>query len=197
MQLEMKDLVGKHVLLAPMQPEHEHALFMAGQELRIWDYLSMVVRCEADMERLVREAIHEREAGISFPYVIVERASGEVVGSTRYLDIVPAHRTIEIGWTWLNPVVWRTAINTECKYLLMKHAFEALQVNRVSLKTDARNLRSQQAIERIGGVREGVLRSHKIMPDGYRRDTVYFSVLREEWPGVCTKLLNYLEGPSA
>jgi N-acetyltransferase len=197
MQIEMKDLVGKRVLLTPMQPEHEHALFVAGQESKIWDYLSIFVRCEADMERLVREAIHEREMGLSFPYVIVERASGDVVGSTRYLDIVPAHRTIEIGWTWLNPAVWRTAINTECKYLLLKHAFETLQVNRVSLKTDARNLRSQQAIERIGGVREGVLRSHKIMPDGYRRDTVYFSILREEWPDVCTRLLDTLDRTSA
>jgi RimJ/RimL family protein N-acetyltransferase len=118
------------------------------------------------------------------PFAIIERASGRAVGSTRFLDISEQHRHIEIGWTWLGRAYWRTALNTECKYLLMKYAFEELKCIRVQLKTDLRNVRSQRAIERIGGVREGVLRKAVIIKDDYQRWSVYYSILDDEWSGV-------------
>lgn len=126
------------------------------------------------------------------PFAVIDRASGAVAGSTRYFDIRPADRGLEIGYTWYGEAYQRTTINTECKFLLLHHAFEGLGALRVQLRTDARNLRSQAAIARIGGVREGVLRSHMVMPDGYLRDTVVFSIIRSEWPEVERRLLEKL-----
>lgn len=185
-------LTGALAKLIPMDQSHVEALFEAGRSPEIWPYMPMSVRTADDMQRLVREALHARERGTEFPFVIVDQARARVVGSTRFLEITPAHRGIEIGWTWLSPEVWRTSINTECKYLLLRHCFEALGAIRVQLKTDARNVRSQTAIERIGAVREGVLRHHRIMPDGYLRDSVYYSILVDEWPVVRTRLDGYL-----
>ncbi len=124
----------------------------------------------------------------------MDQQSDKIVGSTRFLDISISHRHAEIGWTWLAPHVWRTRINTECKYLLLRHGFETLDLIRVQLKTDRRNLTSQQAIERIGGQKEGILRKHRIMPNGYIRDSVYYSILDEEWPLVKTRLQRILNG---
>jgi len=126
------------------------------------------------------------------PFAVIDRASGAVAGSTRYFDIRPADRGLEIGYTWYGEAYQRTAINTECKFLLLHHAFEGLGELRVQFRTDARNLRSQAAIARIGGVREGVLRSHMVMPDGYLRDTIVFSIVRSEWPEVEQRLLEKL-----
>ena len=126
------------------------------------------------------------------PFAVIDRASGAVAGSTRYFDIRPADRGLEIGYTWYGEAYQRTTINTECKFLLLHHAFEGLGALRVQLRTDSRNLRSQAAIVRIGGVREGVLRSHMVMPDGYLRDTVVFSIIRSEWPEVEKRLLERL-----
>ena len=118
------------------------------------------------------------------PFAIVETDKGRAVGSTRFLNIRPEHRGLEIGWTWIGREWQRTSVNTETKFLLLRHAFERLGCIRVELKTDARNERSQQAIERIGAKREGILRSHMLVQEGFRRDSVYFSVLDEEWPAV-------------
>ncbi len=177
-------LVGERVELIPMEPAHVDGLYAAGSNPEIWDYMPMRVASRDDMIRLVREALRARDEGRELPFVILDRATGRIVGSTRFLDITPAHRGIEIGWTWLAPGVWRTAVNTECKYVLLRHCFETLEMIRVTLKTDTRNVRSQRAIERLGAVREGVLRHHRIMPDGYLRDSVYYSILAEEWPAV-------------
>lgn len=127
------------------------------------------------------------------PFAILDRASGRAAGSTRYLEIRPEHRGLEIGWTWLGRAYRRTAVNTECKYLLLRHAFEVMGAVRVQLKTDARNLASQRAIERIGGVREGVLRRHMVLADGFVRDSVMFSVTDTEWPGARERLLKLLD----
>ena len=121
-------------------------------------------------------------------FAIVEAASGRAVGSTRFLDILRAHRALEIGWTWVGASFQRTAINTECKLLLLGHAFDGHGAHRVTLKTDARNLRSQRAIERIGGVREGVLRRHRVCWDESVRDTVYYGIVDHEWPQVKARL---------
>ncbi len=181
-------LVGERVELIPMEPAHVDGLYAAGSNPEIWDYMPMRVASRDDMIRLVREALRARDEGRELPFVILDRATGRIVGSTRFLDITPAHRGIEIGWTWLAPGVWRTAVNTECKYVLLRHCFETLEMIRVTLKTDTRNVRSQRAIERLGAVREGVLRHHRIMPDGYLRDSVYYSILAEEWPAVKARL---------
>ena len=186
-------LTGQQAKLIPMTTSHIEGLYEAARAPEIWAYLTMPMRAPADMERLVREALQAREQGSEFPFVIVDQATDRIVGSTRFMEITPAHRALEIGWTWLSPNVWRTRINTECKYLLLRYAFETLQAVRVQLKTDTRNLRSQQAIERLGAIREGVLRHHRILPDGFRRDTVYFSILEAEWPAVKARLERFLE----
>ncbi len=185
-------LTGARAQLIPMDPSHVGALYEAGRSPEIWPYMPMSVHRADDMQRLVREALVARQRGTEFPFVIVDQERTRVVGSTRFLEITPAHRGIEIGWTWLSPEVWRTSINTECKCLLLRHCFEVLGAIRVQLKTDGRNVRSQTAIERLGAVREGVLRHHRIMPDGYLRDSVYYSILAEEWPAVRTRLDGYL-----
>jgi len=132
----------------------------------------------------VRAAHEMAKDGSAVPFAIVAIGNGrdQAVGSTRYFDIRPEHRGLEIGWTWLGLRWQRTAANTECKFLLLRHAFEELGALRVQLKTDARNLKSQRAIERIGGVREGVLRAHMVLPDGFVRDTVMYSITAGEWP---------------
>jgi RimJ/RimL family protein N-acetyltransferase len=122
--------------------------------------------------------------GIFLPFAIIDRATAGAIGSTRYLDISAHDRHVEIGWTWLGKNFWRTPLNTECKYLLLRHAFETLGCIRVSLKTDLRNERSQRAIERLGAVREGVWRRVVIMHDGYQRSSVFYSILDDEWQTV-------------
>ncbi len=183
---------GLRAQLIPLQSEHAEALYSAGRDPRIWQYMPSLIRSQDDMRAWVEEALAERERGTAFPFTVVDRETDRIAGSTRFLDFDPRNRSIEIGHTWYSPEVWRTRINTECKYLLFCHCFETLDLIRVQLKTDARNAQSQQAIERIGGVREGALRHHRIMPDGYLRDSVYFSVLAEEWPQIRTRLEQFL-----
>jgi RimJ/RimL family protein N-acetyltransferase len=187
------ELLGQRVKIVPMETKHTEELFAAGGSLDIWTYMPMVVQTFGDMERLVNDALKEREQGTQFPFVIFDKDASKLVGSTRFLDISATNRSLEIGWTWLSPSVWRTKVNTECKYLLFKHCFETLGTIRVQLKTDSRNLRSQKAIERIGGVKEGVIRNHRILSDGYRRHSVYYSVIDEEWLGVKEKLEGFLD----
>jgi N-acetyltransferase len=193
MKVEAVTLTGNHIRIVPMEAEHIPGLFEAGNQPQIWTYLPMRVSSYDDMERLVSEALAAKDSGLTFPFVIQDVNTHQIVGSTRFLDISSEHRNLEIGWTWLSPLVWRSPVNTECKYLLLKHAFETLGTSRVQIKTDRRNVRSQNAIERIGGVREGVLRQHRIMYDGYIRDTVYYSILDTEWLGVRKKLEEKLE----
>jgi RimJ/RimL family protein N-acetyltransferase len=148
-----------------------------------------------DMHRVIGSALQVAARGDEVPFAIIERASNTAIGSTRYMDIQRENRGLEIGWTWLARPYWRTAINTECKYLLLRHAFEHVGAIRVQLKTDLRNERSQQAIARLGAVREGVLREHRIMHGGYRRSSVYFSLLEREWPAAKARLEGFLARP--
>ncbi|KUO95510.1 GNAT family N-acetyltransferase [Ferroacidibacillus organovorans] len=180
--LDLPELTGRHVTLIPLSEEHTDELFQASQDDRIWTYLPSIVRTREDMAEIIKRALLDRRTGVDFPYVIRENATNQLIGSTRYLDYSAENHHIEIGWTWLTPRVWRTAINTECKYLLLRYGFETLGMIRIQLKTDRRNTRSQQAIERIGATKEGILRKHRILHDGYIRDTVYFSIIDEEWP---------------
>jgi RimJ/RimL family protein N-acetyltransferase len=177
-------LTGAHVQLVPMQPEHADALWQAAQDESIWRWTLSRIQSRADVDQYIAYALEQQALGAQLPFVTVSRATGEIVGSTRFDEITPAHRRVEIGWTWIAPRWQRTAINTEAKYLMLRHAFEVWQCVRVQLKTDALNERSQRAIARLGAVREGVLRSQYIMPDGRRRDSVYFSILDTEWTAV-------------
>jgi RimJ/RimL family protein N-acetyltransferase len=182
-------IAGPHVRLEPLARRHAAELFEAGRDESIWRYMPRPVpRAVGDVESMIDEALAEAGAGRQVPFAIIALQRGRAVGSTRYLDIRREHRGLEIGWTWLAAAAQRTAVNTECKYLLLRHAFEALGAIRVQLRTDLRNLRSQRAIERIGATREGVFRQERIMWDGYLRDSVFFSVLDGEWPAVKAKL---------
>ncbi len=186
-------LAGGVVRLEPLSLAHVPDLALAGAEADIWRYMPVAApRDEAAMRALVGAALQESARGARQAFAIIPLDSGRAVGSTSYLDIAPEHRRIEIGWTWLGASARRTAVNTECKYLLLKHAFEELGCGRVQLKTDGRNLRSQAAIERLGARREGVLRRHRVQPDGFVRDTVMFSIIAEEWPAVKARLEQWL-----
>ena len=145
------------------------------------------------MTALIAGALAERAAGDRFPFAVVEAASGRTVGSSSFLDIVPEHRRIEIGWTFYARRVWRSAVNTESKLLLLGHAFDDLGYERVALKTHHRNERSQAAIARLGATREGVLRHHMVDRYGGWRDSVYYSILSAQWPKVRADLRAALE----
>jgi N-acetyltransferase len=182
-------LYGNSVRLEPLLPVHAADLYAAGQNPTIWRYLPQNPSLSIEAtEQWIASALDAQEQGSSLPFAIILCESGHAVGSTRYLDITGANRGLEIGWTWLNPVVQRTGVNTECKYMLLRHAFETLGAIRVQIKTDSRNEQSQRAIERLGAVKEGVLRNHVIMPDGYFRHSVYYSIIASEWPRVKVRL---------
>lgn len=182
-------LEGPHVRLDPLAAHHAAALFSAGRDPEIWRYmLTRPFERLADAEAWVAEALRMQDAGGEVAFAIVSTTTGSVVGSTRYLDIRRPHRSLEIGWTWLAKTARRTVINTECKYLLLRHAFEKLGAVRVQLKTDVRNERSRAAILRLCAVEEGILRKYQTRYDGYVRDTVMFSVIASDWPDVRLRL---------
>jgi|SRR5579872_607000 len=187
-------LEGARARLEPLAFAHAPDLLEAGREPEIWLYMPIPpFQSLDDAKSFVEKAQVNARSGNEIPFAIVDRASGRAVGSTRYLDIRRADRGLEIGWTWLGASARRTAVNTECKYLLLRHAFEALGAVRVQLKTDARNVRSQNAIERIGAKREGVLRKHMIRAhDGFIRDSAMFSIVDDEWPAVKARLEDML-----
>ena len=189
MWVEPITLEGRVARLEPLRPNHAPGLYAASQDPNIWRYLTThQPPTLAEMERWVALALTEHRTREDFPFVIIEQATGKIVGSTRYLTVQPQHRNLEIGSTWLAKEARRTPINTECKYLLLRHAFETLGAIRVQFKTDSRNETSQRAIERLGAVKEGILRNHVIMPDGYFRHSVYYSILDSEWPTIKARL---------
>jgi RimJ/RimL family protein N-acetyltransferase len=175
-------LAGRVVQLEPLVETHREPLRPMAQDERIWT-TSLTHALGPSFDTWFDEALRERAAGRRLPFA-VRLADGRIVGSSSYLDITPAHLRLEIGATWYHPDVWATAVNPECKLLLLTHAFEVLQVNRVALVTDALNLRSQAAIAKLGAVREGVLRADRITQTGRVRDSVVFSILAPEWPAV-------------
>ena len=172
-------LKGESVRLEPLSQDHAQGLFNRGQEGADWAYMPR--SCFVDMAD-TRQWIDEALAAPGHvPFAIVEAGKDKTIGSTRYLNIRPDHRTLEIGWTWLGREWQQTPINTQVKTLLLTHAFERLGCVRVEFKTDGRNMRSQRALERIGATREGVLRNHMIVQNDFVRDSVYFSVIDREW----------------
>lgn len=187
--VEPVTLQGKHVRLEPMTEEHIHGLAEIGSGQTFWDFMLYGdINTEDDMRNWVRDILSRAEKGTDLPFVAIHLDSRRVAGATRYLNIMPKDRGLEIGGTWYGLDFQRTPVNTECKYLLLHHAFEDLGCIRVQLKTDSRNERSQRAIERIGAVKEGVLRNHMILPDGRYRHSVFYSILDTEWPAVKKRL---------
>lgn len=177
-------LEGRVVRLEPLSVDHLDGLCEAGLDEEIWRWTLSLVRSREEMEDYVRSALRLRGEGLAYPFATVERASGRVVGSTRFGSMEPEHRRVEIGWTWIGRPWQRTAINTEAKYLMLRQAFEGMGCLRVEFKTDARNARSRAALARIGATEEGTLRGHMITASGRVRDTVYFGILASEWPRV-------------
>lgn len=189
MNIEPVTLVGRVVRLEPLQLAHADALADAGMDPELWRWIPTAVATHAEMVAYVQTALEEQARGVSLPFVIKLADSGAVIGCTRYGNIERAHKRVEIGWTWYTPPMQRTGANTETKLLLLTHAFETLGVNRVELKTDALNAKSRAAIARIGAQQEGIFRQHVITASGRVRDTVYYSIIRDEWPAVKQRLM--------
>lgn len=181
MKVEPVILEGKFVRLEPLRVDHLPAICEVGMDQSLWKWTNNIVETEADLERYVREAMTAQMLGTAVPFVTIERESGTIVGSTRFMNIDTDHKKAEIGSTWINPKWQRTAINSEAKLLMMTHAFEVWGCVRVELKTDSNNEKSKNAMRRIGCSEEGTLRNHMITEAGRHRHSVYFSVIESEW----------------
>jgi N-acetyltransferase len=192
-------LEGSVVRLEPIRREHAELFWeVAKNDLEdIFRWIPYAVRTPDDFRKLVDKAFDEQQRGESIVFATVDRNSGRTIGSTRFMNIDRVNRRVEIGSTWIAPALQRTAVNTEAKYLMLRHAFELWQCIRLELKTDGLNQKSRNAILRIGAKEEGTLRRHLLTWNGRVRDTVYFSILDNEWPQVKAKLEARLAGPSA
>ena len=189
MLLQPVTLPGRWVRLEPLSEAHVADLAAVGLDERIWKYmLGGEVRTEAHLRAWMQDRLQRQARGTDLAFAVIYLPTGRAIGATCYLDIYLEHRGLEIGGTWYGLAYQGMAVNPECKYLLMRHAFETLGMLRVQFKTDLRNEHSQRAIERLGAVREGVLRDHLITPAGHVRSSVYYSVLAAEWPAVKARL---------
>jgi len=188
MKLEPVTLEGRSVRLAPLAVAHHAALCEVGLDTELWRLIPYRVSTADEMRDYIGSVLEAQAAGTAIPFATVERASGRVIGSTRFMNIDAANRRLEIGATWIAKPWQRTVINTEAKYVMLRHAFETLGCIRVELKTDALNQQSRRAILRIGAREEGTLRQHMVTWSGRLRDTVYYSILDSEWPGVKANL---------
>jgi RimJ/RimL family protein N-acetyltransferase len=188
MKVEPVVLEGVHVRLEPLSRTHVPGLCEVGLEEELWRWIPTPVRTAADMAAYVELALKEQADGGSLPFAQIERATGRMIGSTRYMNIEKVHHRVEIGCTWIGRDWQRSAVNTEAKYLLLRHAFETLGCMRVELKTDSLNEKSRAAILRIGAKQEGIFRNHMMTSTGRIRHTVYFSIVDSEWPAVKSEL---------
>ncbi|HEV2493018.1 MAG TPA: GNAT family protein [Terriglobia bacterium] len=196
MQVQPVTLEGKHVRLEPLSLAHHAALAEVGLDEELWRWIPAPVGTLEDMRAYIEAALREQAAGVALPFATVERATGRPIGSTRFGNIDRTNRRVEIGWTWIARPWQRTAVNTEAKYLMLRHAFETLGCIRVELKTDSLNQRSRRAILRLGAQEEGTFRNHMITASGRVRHTVYYSIIESEWPAVKARLVEKLSQPS-
>ena len=174
-------LHGNTVVLLPMENAHFAELCALANDKRIWEFIPVDMSDPEACMRSFSTALTEREKESRFPFVIVHKTQHKIIGSTSLMDLQPAHKKLEIGWTWLQPEYWATTVNLECKLALLSFCFEELHANRVQLKTDETNLRSRKAIEKIGGHYEGTLRQDMLRDNGTIRSSAYFSLLAAEW----------------
>lgn len=186
-------LKGELVELIPLEEHHFVELEDLAKEKRIWEFYPYDCEKPKRFRELLDKALIERDNGNQFPFVIFHKKENRIIGSTRLIEIEPQNRKLEIGWTWLHPEYWATAINLECKLLLLTFCFEYLNVIRVQLKTNEKNIRSRKAIEKIGGKFEGILRHHMIADNGIYRNTAYFSILDTEWENAKKNLKELLQ----
>lgn len=174
-------LENERARLEPLRPEHFADLLPVALNLEIWEFTSALVTDEQSFQKYFAQAMHEKNHQLSYPFAIYDKRENRYAGCTRYANIAFEHKRLEIGWTWYHPGLQRTGINKSCKHLLLSFAFDVLELNRVELKTSGTNVKSQGAMQKIGAVKEGVLRRHMISESGQLRDSVYFSFIREEW----------------
>jgi RimJ/RimL family protein N-acetyltransferase len=189
MDLSPVTLHGSRIRLEPLALSHVDGLCEVGLDPALWTWTATRVTTRADMQEYVETALRSQAEGTALPFATIEASTGRVIGSTRYANADHANRRLEIGWTWVSPAWQRSPVNTEAKLLMLRHAFETLGCVRVEFKTDARNERSRAALLRISAREEGTLRSHMIVQDGRKRDSVYFSIIEEEWESVEAALL--------
>jgi RimJ/RimL family protein N-acetyltransferase len=187
-RLTATTLEGALVSLQPLSMEHLDGFCAVGLDPDLWRWIPVQVLDKQGMQAYVELALDEQRRGVSLPFATSLKSSGEVIGCTRYMNIDLKNRRVEIGATWIGRPWHRSAVNTEAKYLMLRHAFETLHCARVELKTDALNERSRNAIGRLGAKQEGILRRHVLTDTGRMRDTVYFSILDDEWPEIKSRL---------
>lgn len=188
------EIVNERAMLRLMDANDVEKLFAIVEgNKEIWTYLIAKMDNYQDMEQYVETAVKCYKKGTDLPFVVIDQKTNEVVGSTRLYNISKENKTVELGQTWYHPSVQRTSMNTECKYMLLQYAFEELQMLRVQIKTDLRNEKAQRAIERLGAVKEGVLRNERKLPSGYVRDAVVYSIISSEWPVVKEQLLKKMD----
>lgn len=186
-------LEGNTITLVPLEMKYKDQLYEAIKSPEVWEYTWREVKTLDDIEQILSIAVQSRNDGKQFPFIIKDKLSGEVLGTTRIGDIDTTNRNVEIGWTWRSPSVWRTKVNTECEFLLLQYCFEALKVLRVQFSVSGQNVRSQKAVERIGAVKEGVFRKHRIKADGTIHDNIFYSIVDTEWIDVKEKLNKLLD----
>ncbi len=187
---EKTQLVGKKVKLIPLIKSHRDELLQAASDGQLWELWFTSVPSNGNINEYITKALEEKKEGKSNPFSIFDCKSGKIIGSTRYCNANSEHLRLEIGYTWYAKKYQRTGINRECKYLLLKYAFETLNCNAVEFRTDWFNLPSRIAITKLGAKQDGVLRNHRVNSDGSLRDTVVYSIIRQEWLGV-KKSLEY------
>jgi RimJ/RimL family protein N-acetyltransferase len=185
-------LIGSNCALLSLKKEHIDILSIVAKQKSIWEFYAIDGSDDQKLISSLNESMQRREQGLEFPFVIRDRKLNTLIGSTRYLELQPHHRKLEIGWTWLHPDYWGTSFNTECKLLLLTYCFETLRAVRVQLKTDEKNIRSRKAIQKIGGKLEGVFRNDMIRDNNTKRNSLYFSIIEEEWPEVKRNLIALL-----
>jgi RimJ/RimL family protein N-acetyltransferase len=188
-------LIARPVRLEPLAEGHRADLARAADQAQIWEHMPICASGDG-FDAWFDQALDVALAGREAVWAVRTSSDGALVGSTRYLAIEPAHRRLEIGHTWYSPRVWASQVNPACKLALLRYAFESLGCNRVELKTDNRNHRSQAAIAKLGAVREGVFCAHMVRRDGSLRDSVYFSIVWDEWPAVRARLTTRLASPT-
>ncbi|MDE3144378.1 MAG: GNAT family N-acetyltransferase [Bacteroidota bacterium] len=185
-------LTGETVKLVPLEKVHFEELYTAASDKKLWEHIPTDCSKRETFDTAYNFALAEREKGNQYPFVIVHRTTNEIIGSTRFFEIFPLDQKLEIGWTWLVAKYWGTEMNFECKLLLLTYCFETLQTRRVQIKTDATNLRSRKAIEKIGGQFEGILRKDRIKENGVSRNAAYYSIIDDEWETAKQKIISQL-----
>jgi len=178
------ELVGEKVKLIPLNISHANDMVSAASDGELWNLKTTSVPSKYNVNDYINFALNEQKANRALPFVVIDQKTNKVIGSTRYCNAESDHRRLEIGYTWYSKSYQRTGVNTECKYLLLKHAFENLDAIAVEFRTNKYNNASRNAIERIGAKQDGILRNHRINPDGSLRDSVVFSITAQEWESV-------------